>query len=237
MTSAAPHSPTPAKGFLLGGLQILFYATYPALIYAAHTRLPTRSVGGLVLALLAVTMLVRLRSRAIDLWQIARPHLPLFALILAAIVWNERLLLLLLPVVVSSYLCATFAWSLRRGPPMIERFARLMEDDLPDFTLPYCRRVTALWCAFLAANAGLVALLATAAPLAWWALYTGPGFYVLLSILLGAEYCVRKWWFRYYGDGFVDRILARRFPAEETANGRRSLAYVERRRLASASPQ
>lgn len=233
--------PTAAKDLLIGGLQVFFYAAYPVLIYAAHTRLPTRSVGVLVLALLLATMLLRTRSRAVDVWQIARPHLPLFALIAAAIALDERLLLLLLPVVVSSYLCATFAWSLRRGPPMIERFARLMEDDLPDFTAPYCRRVTALWSVFLALNALVVAGLAAAAPLSWWAAYTGPGFYVLLAALLGAEFSFRKWWFRYYGEGPIDRILSRWFPAEETAEGRRSLAYVERRRSGSgsgsASPQ
>jgi uncharacterized membrane protein len=227
----------PAKSLLLGGLQGLLYAAYPLAIYAAHTRLPTRSVGAIVLGLLVLTLLLRVRSHATHLWQIARPHLPLFALILAAIALNERLLLLLLPVIVSAYLCATFAWSLHRGPSMIECFAHMLEDDLPEFTHSYCRRVTALWSIFMGANALLVALLAGFAPLGWWAFYTGACFYVLLAILLGAEYCVRKWWFRYYGDGLVDRILARSFPPEETANGRRSLAYVERRRAASASPQ
>jgi uncharacterized membrane protein len=190
-----------------------------------------------VLVLLAVTVWLRVRSHSIDLWRIARPHLPLFVLIGGAIASNERGLLLLLPVVVSAYLGATFAWSLRRGPPMIERFARLVEDDLPDFTLPYCRRVTVLWTGFLTVNAAGVAILAAAAPLGWWAIYTGPVFYVLLGVLLGAEFLVRKWWFRYYDDGPVDRMLARWFPAEATTNGRRSLAYVERRRSRAASPQ
>jgi uncharacterized membrane protein len=230
-----PRPDVSAKEFLIGGLQLAFYAAYPVLIYLAHTRLPTRSVAALVLILLAATMLLRMRTHSSELWQIARPHLPLFGLIAAAMALNERLLLLLLPVVVSSYLFATFAWSLRRGPSMIERFARLIEDDLPEFTAPYCRVVTALWAVFLALNAVIVALLAARAPLGWWAAYTGPGFYVLLATLLGAELCFRKWWFRYYGDGLVDRVLARWFPAEETARGRRSLAYVERRR--SASPQ
>jgi uncharacterized membrane protein len=149
-------------------------------------------------------------------------------------VLGDRTLLLLLPTIVSAYLFATFAWSLRRGPPMIERFARMVEDDLPDFTLPYCRKVTGIWCAFLAANAGAVLVLALAAPLGWWALYTGALFYLLLGLLLAGEFVFRKWWFRHYGDGLADRLLARCFPAERTANGRRSLAYAERRRALGA---
>jgi len=143
---------------------------------------------------------------------------------------GERRLLLLLPVVVSLYLLVTFAASLRRGPPMIERFARLVEDDLPDFTKPYCRAITWAWCGFLAANALVAGALAVAAPLAWWTLYTGLLFYLLMGLLLGAEFVLRKLWFRYYEDGVLDRVFARIFPAERTANGRRSLAYQAARR-------
>ena len=140
----------------------------------------------------------------------------------------------LVPAAMNLYLFGVFAWSLRRGPPMIERFARLVEDDLPDFTLPYCRRVTAVWCLFLGLNAACIGLLAVAAPLEWWTVYTGFLFYLLLGLLLGVEFLVRKLWFRYYTGGFADRVLARVFPPERTANGRRSLAYVERRRSRAA---
>ena len=60
--------------------------------------------------------------------------------------------------------------------------------------------------------------LAAAAPLRWWALYAGPCFYVLLAIFLAGEFLLRKAWFRYYGDGPVDRLLAHWFPPEATAN-------------------
>ena len=123
--------------------------------------------------------------------------------------------------------------SLREGPPMIERFARIVEDDLPDFCLPYCRKVTLVWCGFLLANAVCVGALAFFAPLEWWTLYAGLLFYLLMGALLAVEACVRKLWFRYYGDGWLDRLFAWLFPAERTANGRRSLAYVEQREALS----
>jgi len=232
----APARPTiRARQVVAGALQGGFYLSYPLILYLAHSRLSARGVGGILLALYGASMLLRLRGSAGALWRIVRQHLPLMALIVAAIALGNRTLLLLLPVLVSLYLLGTFARSLRRGPPMIERFARAIEDDLPDFTLPYCRRVTAIWCGFLAVNCLVVAGLAFFAPLEWWALYTGVLFYGLLGALLAAEFCVRKWWFRYYDDGLADRVFARLFPPERTANGRRSLAYVARREAAGGT--
>jgi uncharacterized membrane protein len=237
MTDLRTRLPVSPEQFAAALLQALFFIAYPLLIYFAHTRFTTRAVGVWVLALYGISFLLRSRGRAGALRPLLKQHLPLAAAIALAIATGDRRLLLLLPVIVSSYLFATFAWSLRVGPPMIERFARLVEDDLPPFTRPYCRRVTLLWCVFLAGNALTVTLLAVAAPLAWWALYTGPTFYLLLALLLAAELCFRKWWFRYYGEGFADRIFAKCFPPEQTEAGRRSLAYVAARVEGSTSPQ
>lgn len=216
-----------------GILQALFYLAYPLVLYLAQTRLETRPIAAVILALYVVTFAFRVRGSKTEFWSILRPHLPLGVLIAIALALGERTLLLLLPSLVSLYVFGTFAWTLRQGPSMIERFARMVEDDLPPFTFRYCRRVTIVWCGFLGLNAIGVAGLALFGPVAWWAAYTGLVFYLLLGLLLGTEFCFRKLWFRYYGDGPTDRLLARFFPAEQTANGRRSLAYVELRRARS----
>ena len=130
---------------------------------------------------------------------------------------------------VSLYLLWTFGATLRSGMPVVERFARIVEVDLPDFCVPYCRKVTVIWCVFLAANSVCVGVLALWAPLEWWALYAGLVFYFLMGTLLAGEFVFRKLWFRYYGEGLVDQVFARWFPANRTQNGRRSLAYVEAR--------
>jgi uncharacterized membrane protein len=202
-------------------------------IYFAHTRWATRGVGGILLGLYAASFLLRMRGSAADLGHLLRQHAAVAVLIVVAIVLDDRTLLLLLPTLVSLYLLGTFSWSLYDGPPMIERFARMMEDDLPPFTFPYCRRITWVWCGFMAFNAVAAGALALTAPLRWWALYTGLVFYLLMGLLVGAEFCFRKWWFRYYGSGPVDRVFERWFPPEATANGRRSQAYVEQRRASS----
>jgi uncharacterized membrane protein len=230
------RAPT-ARQWLAGALQILFHLAYPLVVYLAYTRLETRALGTLLLALYVCSLAFRVRASWSEIRPLIRQHLPLAGLIALAIATNHRDLLLLIPMGVSAYLLWTFASSLRAGggPPMVERFARIVEDDLPDFTLPYCRKVTWLWCGFLAANSLCVVVLAIAAPVSWWALYTGLLFYLLLGTLLGVELVFRKLWFRYYGDGPGDWVFERLFPAEQTANGRRSLAYVEARERASAA--
>ena len=211
-------------------VQAVFFLSYPVVIYLAYTRLGTRSLGTLLLVLYGVSMTLRFRGSAEQIWDILKQHLGLVLLIGLAIAVDDRTLLLLLPVGVSLYLLWTFGRSLRVGPPMIERFARLAETDLPDFKLAYCRKWTIAWCVFFSANATLVIVLAVAAPIGWWALYTGLLFYVLLGLLLAGEFVIRRLWFRYYMGGIADRIFAALFPAERTANGRRSLAYQERQR-------
>ena len=54
--------------------------------------------------------------------------------------------------------------------------------------------------------------------------------------LFAGEFVVRKLWFRHYGDGAFDRVFRWLFPPERTANGRRSLAYVEARRTPASPP-
>ena len=228
---AAPSSgrSVPVGQWVAGIVQIGFILAYPVVIYLAYTRLGARGLGVLLLSIYGLSMLLRVRGSMAEIGRVARQHAPLALLIGLAIATGNRTVLLLLPLLVSLYLLWTFVASLRRGPPMIERFARIVEDDLPDFTLPYCRGVTVVWCVFMAANSVCIAVLAFNAPLSWWALYTGFVFYLLMGSLLAGEFVVRKLWFRYYQGGLADRLFARAFPAERTANGRRSLAYQARR--------
>lgn len=237
---ASPNSaPSPnslsALQALSAAAQALFFLAYPFAIYTAHTRLETRPLGFALIALLGLALLIRMRRSLRELGDVLKQHLGIVAMIGLAIALDERVFLLFLPAAVSLYLLFTFQRSLSHGQPMIERFARIVEDDLPDFTLPYCRRVTQIWCGFFAANAIVVCALALAAPLAWWAVYSGLLFYGLLGALLAGEFVFRKLWFRYYTQGAADVVFARLFPAERTERGRRSLAYDARRREAQPS--
>lgn len=210
-------------------LQGVFFLGYPLIVYFAYTRLETRALALLLLLLYGISVAIRFRGSAAEIWSLLRQHFGLAIPIGIALATDNSTVLLFMPVVVSGYLLWTFSASLRDGVPMIERFARIVEDDLPDFTAPYCRKVTIVWCVFLAANTLCVLILALAAPIGWWALYSGLISYLLVGAIVSGEFVVHKIWFRYFGDGLLDRALRRLFPPEHTANGRRSLAYQARR--------
>jgi uncharacterized membrane protein len=232
--AGADRSPPPALRVAMGIFQAVLFLAYPLIVYFAYRGLGTRAAGGLLLGLYALAFALRIRGPAAEIWQLVREHVGLVLLIGLAIVTDERFVLLLLPSAVSLFLLGTFGWSLRVGPPMVERLARLVDPDLPDFCVPYCRKVTIAWCSFFAANSLCAALLALFGSLEWWALYTGFIAYLLLGALFAGEFILRKLWFRLYRDGLADRLLARVFPPERTANGRRSLAYEQRRRERAA---
>ena len=96
---------------------------------------------------------------------------------------------------------------------MIEQFATGMHDDLPDFLLPYCRNVTWRVVRVLRVNALVGGVLAVAAPPRVWAFYTGFLSYVLIAVLAVGEYVFHKSRFRFYEDGWIDRLWRRALPA------------------------
>ncbi|MEZ4217962.1 MAG: hypothetical protein R3E88_15860 [Myxococcota bacterium] len=215
-------------------LATLLVVAYPLVVWFAWTRLDVRATGALLLGLVAATAALRARGAPGELAALARQYAPLVALVGLAVATGERVVLLWMPVVVNLFLFATFAHSLFVGMPVIERFARTVDGDLPGFCVPYCRKVTIVWCAFLLANALVAAVLAVAGPIEWWTLYTGAVGYVLMGLLFAGEFVVRKLWFRHYKGGPLDATFARLFPAERTANGRRSLAWVAAREARAA---
>lgn len=200
---------------------------YPLLVWLGLGRFDARAVAvGALLVLLAALGWSGWRGAAPLGVLVTRRFGVAFILAGLAAWQGEAVFLLLVPTAMHVYLLAAFALSLRPGRrPVIEEFARAVQRDFPDFLVPYTRTLTWLWCGFFAANALGTAALALWAPLDWWALYSGGVFYVLFGLWMGGEYVFRKAWFRYYEDGWTDRLWARVFPPERTRNGRRSLAW------------
>ncbi|UXY16008.1 hypothetical protein N8I74_03025 [Chitiniphilus purpureus] len=96
------------------------------------------------------------------------------------------------PVLVNAALLAGFGYSLRHPPSAIERFARLTEPDLPAAAVAYTRRVTWLWCGFFTVNGALALATGLWADQTTWALYNGGVAYLLMGLLLGGEWLVRR---------------------------------------------
>jgi uncharacterized membrane protein len=225
----ANRRPTPAEGLALAFAGAAVFL-YPALAAQALQRWQPRGVAGVALAVLLGGLCWR---RAADRDRgLAPSWAPSLALIALALATNQELPLLLFPALVNLQLAVAFGRTLARGPSMVERAATFLQPYLPDFTRPYCRRVTALWTLFFAGSALAIAWLALASPERWWPLYTTRIYFAILVAFSAAEFLVRKILFRNYGGGPIDRVFKALFPAHATERGRRSEAYLnEMRRL------
>lgn len=158
-----------------------------------------------------------------------------FALLTCAAMTGDRFYLQLFPALVNAVLAVLFATSLATSKSMIERGARALQPNLPAFTRDYCRAVTVLWVVFFAAFSGAIVVVAVSSPGAWREVTTT--FYVggMIALIL-VEACVRKLWFRNYGDGPIDGVIARWFPATATERGRKSAAYIAKMHALGYAP-
>lgn len=217
--------PSPGQAITALVLALAAFA-YPALGEWLIARFGVRAVAAGLLAFAALHFGARLvlERRALRL---ALQSAGAFALLALAAATGERFYLQLFPVLVNATLAVLFAATLATESSMIERGARAMQPYLPAFTRPYCRAVTAMWVAFFAASAIGIAVVVARAPELWRAASTTYYFAAVAAISL-VEFGFRKLWFRNYARGPLDRALASLFPAEATARGRRSLAYVRR---------
>jgi uncharacterized membrane protein len=114
----------------------------------------------------------------------------LFCLMLALL--DSPDLLRWYPVLISGLLLGLFGASLKYGPPLVERLARLREPQLPQKAIRYTRHVTIAWCLFFLCNGLCAAALTLWAPLSWWALYTGLISYVLIGLMFAIEWLIRQ---------------------------------------------
>lgn len=105
---------------------------------------------------------------------------------------GEATLLRWYPTLISVFLLATFGLSLKFGPPLVERIARVREPDLPDVAIPYTRKVTWAWVGFFVFNGVVSAALTLWGSLSWWTLYNGLIVYFLMGALFVGEWLLRR---------------------------------------------
>lgn len=215
---STPSSPASGrKSPWLAVASVIGVIAYPLLVYVALDRFEVRWIGlGLAaIALLGVARRVRSADGRFPLLALA-PLAPAVLLGLGASATEDPRLILGVPVFVNLGLLVGFASTLRAGrTPMIERFARLVDPELPPGGEAHCRAVTFVWVGFFAMNAAVCAALSLWAPLTWWTLYTGLLAYVAMGLVFTIEFIVRKAKFRRYGQGLLDRLCCRIFPPRE----------------------
>ncbi|MHC8404594.1 MULTISPECIES: COG4648 family protein [unclassified Pseudomonas] len=168
-------------GLLLAGL------LYPFAVYFGMEHFAPWQFGLLLGSLWLARAMFGVR-RPGSLWMALSAIV--FCLLLA--VFNSPLLLRWYPVLISAFMLGLFGFSLKYGPPMIERMARLREPRLPQKAIVYTRQVTIVWCVFFLCNGLLAAALTLWAPLSWWMLYTGLISYGLMGLLFAIEWLIRQ---------------------------------------------
>lgn len=202
-------------------LSVVLTIAYPVAVFYALTHYSPRMVGLLGLAI--VIPLFALRFRKADrehLWAVLKVPLVILTLLLLGAIFDDQRFVLAMPVLISLALLGTFGATLRGGGlSMIERFARMQEDELSAQQVAHCRQSTIAWCVFFLVNAGIAAALALLEMTGWWALYTGGIAYGAMGLMFAGEYVVRQYRFRNYGRGPHDRVLALLFPPRTVAPG------------------
>lgn len=195
-------------------LRIAATLAYPLAIYLGlqylHPRILAICIGGLLVA----RVLLSGRIRSSEILRLLPVALPILVILVLAGIFEDGRYFLFVPALISFAILFGFARSLRpgHGPPMIEVFARLQVGELPADELPYCRRVTYVWCYFLLANAFAALAFAAFASVAAWAIYTGLVAYVLMGALFAGEYVYRAWRFRRYENTLLAPVFRRIFP-------------------------
>ncbi len=200
---------------------------YPFVLLGATSRFGVSGVAAALLVFAAISFALPGRRGIEALRRGAAPSVGIPILLVAAVSTRDALYLQLVPSAVYLTLAGWFYASLRSDDSVVERVARFLVPEAPEFIRPYCRKVTGLWAAFFAASALVIASLALAGAGSGWAFFTGQLVYALMIAASLIEFLVRKTWFRYYfHGGWFDRLWRRLFPPENTPEGRRSMQHI-----------
>src|SRR5207237_9003315 len=100
------------------------------------------------------------------------PVVLVAAVLVGAAIVNHGRVLLFVPAFVNGALLIACARTLRRGPSMIETYARLRHPELPASRGPFLRAVPAMLGGFFLVNITISALLALYGTLEAWPVYT-----------------------------------------------------------------
>ncbi|MFT5790285.1 MAG: putative membrane protein [Shewanella sp.] len=170
----------------------LVVIAYPLAVYFGLHYLP----AGTIALLLCAVLLLRLWLQKQKLKALLLPILMGIGLTAGSFIAKEHDLLLFYPVVINLTMLGLFSYSLIRGPSMIEQLARLKQPDLPNEAIGYLNKVTLLWCGLFIFNGSVALYTALYTSLETWTLYNGLIAYLLIGLLLAAEWLYRTLWLK-----------------------------------------
>jgi len=174
-------------------LRLVPLVAYPLVVYIALEYVDAKYLGVALLVVLLLRHRNRARGLTGGLGPVGGVVVGVMVLFAAGVWWrNDEILLRMYPALLNLSGLALFGYTLRHPPSMIERFARLQQDPLPPFAVPYTRRVTWVWCGFFLMNSFIAGYTALFTSREVWALYNGLIAYGLMGILFLGEWLVRR---------------------------------------------
>ena len=163
-------------------------AAYPAMVFFGLRYFDLKVIGLAAVAIFCVRFLLVGRRNTVTTLLVTVVGVGACLIALAS---NQVLFMRFLPVFINVALAAIFLQSLYRPPSMIERFARMVDPELPAEAVGYTSTVTKVWIGFFVINGSIAAYTSAFSSLEVWALYNGLIAYMLIAILFSAEYTVR----------------------------------------------
>lgn len=164
---------------------------YPFTIYFLGGTLPISTLAMGLIALLVLRAILQYRSHSKSDFYMS---MLIATIMTSLILWDGELAGYFYPVLMSLGFATVLGWSLLVPPTLIERFARLVEPHLDERGVIYTRKVTYMWLGFSLFNAFISFLTILSQNQELWLLYNGLISYVLVGLLMGGEFIVRKWY-------------------------------------------
>ncbi len=180
----------------LAAARVVPLVIYPFVIYLALGHIEAKYLAFLLLAIFLLRYRSQVRVLTEGLERAGAIMLTAVGFYTACVWWtNDEMLLRLYPAFLCVMTLALFAYTLYRGPTVIERLARLQHADLPPEAVRYTRRVTQVWCVFLVINGTIAVCSALFMSRAAWALYNGLISYILMGMMFAGEWLYRRYRF------------------------------------------
>ncbi len=178
------------KSRLLKGLIVVLLVLTPLGIYCSLGLIQPRYFTIGLIALFVLRMITNYsqskRSTGLIIWSII-----MIVALLGIAIDDSTIALLLYPVVMSAGFLVLFMYSLLFPPSMIEQIARTHDPELPEAGVRYTRKVTIVWSAFFLFNGCIAAWTVLNGNYKLWGLYNGLISYLIMGVLIIAEYYTR----------------------------------------------
>lgn len=188
-------------------LTAILLVGYPIIVYGFIKYFGVRATALFLIVLLIPKMFFIHTHDRKNLWFIVAQIMGISITASLALVYKNLFFLQQLPVLISIMLFCSFGFTLFKPPSMIERFARLVQEDLTEKECSHCRLFTFVWIGFFLVHALIIETIILTAGFDTWTLYTGVLGYIFMGFIFTGEYIVRKKRFGRYNDGLLDRCL------------------------------